>query len=192
MLGRPTPKHRGIRLIVGLGNPPEQYGQTRHNAGARFVERLAKHYHIKFKTEGRLNARLAQWSLKGAEYRLLLPNTYMNHSGQSVGAAAQYFKILPQSILVVHDELDLAPGNLQFKFAGGHAGHNGLRDIFHHLQTAEFHRLRLGIGHPGHKDEVADYVLKKASQEQSILLEEAEQRAIHELPEFLHRIESEC
>lgn len=192
VLDRPTPQVGGIRLLVGLGNPVPEYGTTRHNAGARFIEMLCQQYRLSLKTDQKLNARTTKWLFKGNEYRILLPNTYMNHSGQSVGTTARYYKILPQSILIVHDELDLKPGAFQFKFGGGHAGHNGLRDIFHHLQSSEFHRLRLGIGHPGNKDQVADYVLNKASREEDKLIKEASQQALSQLADFLQTVKSEA
>ena len=150
-----------IKLLVGLGNPGPEYEATRHNAGFWWVDAAAK------QLGGRLSADRAYFGLVGRVNRpagpvwLLQPQTYMNLSGKSVAALAHFFKIAPQEILVVHDELDLLPGQLKLKEGGGHAGHNGLRDIHAQLGSADYWRLRLGIGHPGVKTEVADYVLRK-------------------------------
>lgn len=159
-----------IKLLVGLGNPGPEYEATRHNAGFWWVDAAAK------QLEGRLSADRAYFGLVGRVNRpagpvwLLQPQTYMNLSGKSVAALARFFKIAPQEILVVHDELDLLPGQLKLKEGGGHAGHNGLRDIHTQLGSADYWRLRLGIGHPGVKTEVADYVLRKppASEREAI------------------------
>ena len=150
-----------IKLLVGLGNPGPEYEATRHNAGFWWVDAAAK------QLGARLSADRACFGLVGRVNRpagpvwLLQPQTYMNLSGKSVAALARFFKIAPQEILVVHDELDLLPGQLKLKEGGGHAGHNGLRDIHAQLGSADYWRLRLGIGHPGDKAEVAGYVLRK-------------------------------
>jgi PTH1 family peptidyl-tRNA hydrolase len=159
-----------IKLLVGLGNPGPEYEATRHNAGFWWVDAAAK------QLGGRLSGDRACFGLVGRVNRpagpvwLLQPQTYMNLSGKSVAALARFFKIAPQEILVVHDELDLLPGQLKLKEGGGHAGHNGLRDIHAQLGSADYWRLRLGIGHPGVKTEVADYVLRKppASEREAI------------------------
>ena len=150
-----------IKLLVGLGNPGPEYEATRHNAGFWWVDAAAT------QLGARLSADRAYFGLVGRVNRpagpvwLLQPQTYMNLSGKSVAALARFFKITPQEILVVHDELDLLPGQLKLKEGGGHAGHNGLRDIHAQLGSADYWRLRLGIGHPGVKTEVAGYVLRK-------------------------------
>jgi PTH1 family peptidyl-tRNA hydrolase len=148
-----------IRLLVGLGNPGREHDATRHNAGYWFTDALAARLGVAFATEGRFHGQVA----RGGDLRLLKPSTYMNLSGRAVAALANFFAIAPAEILVVHDELDLLPGEAKMKFGGGNAGHNGLRDIDAQLGTAEFWRLRLGIGHPRDsaipQQDVADYVL---------------------------------
>lgn len=153
-----------IRLVVGLGNPGAQYEDTRHNAGFWFVEQLARHYGAILQPEKKFFGHTARISVNGEDVRLLSPVTFMNRSGQAVGAIATFFKIPPQSILVVHDELDLPAGVGRLKLGGGHGGHNGLRDIIAALgNTRDFLRLRLGIGHPGNSREVVNYVLTRPS-----------------------------
>lgn len=154
----------GIRLIVGLGNPGQQYQHTRHNAGAWFVERLARDCNASLKAETKYQGLVAKADIAGHEVRLLIPTTFMNLSGQSVAALAGFFRVSASEILVAHDELDLPPGKIKLKTGGGHGGHNGLRDIISRLgNDAGFHRLRIGIGHPGSSDLVSGYVLSKAS-----------------------------
>lgn len=178
-------KEDGIQLIVGLGNPGSEYADTRHNAGAWLVEILCQQYRLTLKVESKFHARLSKWSFGGKVYKILLPITYMNHSGQTVGAIANYYHIPPEGILIAHDELDIPTGEFRFKTGGGHAGHNGLRDIIHHLQSRDFHRLRIGIGHPGHKDAVTDYVLNKPSKEDKQKIRECIQAAIPALQRFI-------
>ncbi|MEI8265590.1 MAG: aminoacyl-tRNA hydrolase [Betaproteobacteria bacterium] len=159
-----------IKLLVGLGNPGPEYEATRHNAGFWWIDGAAR------QLGARLSADRASFGLVGRVNRpagpvwLLQPQTYMNLSGKSVAALARFFKIAPQEILVVHDELDLLPGQMKLKAGGGHAGHNGLRDVHAQLGSADYWRLRLGIGHPGDKAEVAGYVLRKppASEREAI------------------------
>lgn len=146
-----------IQLIVGLGNPGQAYFRTRHNAGFWFLEALAAQEHLQFKKEQ--NAQSAVWQLNGKAVRLLMPMTYMNLSGDVVQNCAHFYRLTPQQILVVHDDLDLALGTVKLKWGGGHAGHNGLRDIITKLGGPEFYRMRLGIGHPGKAEWVHDYVL---------------------------------
>ena len=153
---------QGIKLIVGLGNPGQNYADTRHNAGSRFVTALAARAGACFKHESRFQGELSKTTLAGRELWLLLPSTYMNHSGESVASLARFYKIPPEAILVAHDELDLAPGSARLKIGGGHGGHNGLRDINEKMGSRDFVRLRLGIGHPGSSSQVTSYVLKKA------------------------------
>ncbi len=152
-----------IALIVGLGNPGAAYQGTRHNAGAEFVEHLARRQGASLSRESRFSGNTARIAIDGHDVRLLVPDTFMNRSGLSVGAMAGFFKLQPQQLLVAHDELDLAPGVARFKRGGGHGGHNGLRDIVRALGNAtDFFRLRIGIGHPGSADRVSPYVLGRA------------------------------
>lgn len=152
-----------IQLIVGLGNPGSEYERTRHNAGAWFIDALAGQHQVTLRSETKFRGSVAKLSGSEASCWLLQPSTYMNESGQSVIAFANFYKIPPQSILVVHDELDFDPGIIRIKEGGGHGGHNGLRDITYHLKTGDFFRLRIGIGHPGSKDRVSPYVLSAPS-----------------------------
>lgn len=153
-----------IRLIVGLGNPGPEYEATRHNVGFWLLEELARIHRVSLSPESRFFGRTARLAPPFADTRLIAPATFMNKSGQSVGAIAQFFKIEPQQILVIHDELDLPAGVARFKTGGGHGGHNGLRDIIRALgNNQNFHRLRIGIDHPGHKDRVTGHVLGKPS-----------------------------
>ena len=171
----------GIRLIVGLGNPGREYADTRHNAGFLWVETLARSERIAFKPESRFHGLTARLSRPEHETWLLLPQTYMNASGRSVAALAKFYKITTDELLVVHDELDLDPGTARLKKGGGHGGHNGLRDIAANLGN-DFWRLRLGIAHPGDKNEVVNYVLNPPRREESVLLEEAIARSLRILP----------
>ena len=148
-----------IALIAGLGNPGPGYKGTRHNAGFWFIDELSQHYSLDFKLESRFQGEVANAQIKGLPIRVLRPVTFMNESGQSVASLMRYFAIEPGSLLVVHDDLDLEPGVARLKEGGGHGGHNGLRDLIRHLDSNDFVRLRLGIGHPGHSDDVTDYVL---------------------------------
>ena len=153
-----------VELIVGLGNPGPNYERTRHNVGADLVLELAKSLHTELKHESKFFGDTARVSIAGRDVRLLIPSTFMNLSGKSVAALARFYQIAPENILVVHDELDMDPGIARFKKGGGHGGHNGLRDTIKSLgNSSEFARLRIGIGHPGKANLVADYVLKKAS-----------------------------
>ena len=152
-----------IKLIIGLRNPGSAYEHTRHNAGAWLVNLLAQRHNAAFKIDKKMNAELAQLELNKELCRVILPLTFMNHSGQPTRSISQFYQITPDEILVVHDELDLPPGRIKLKTGGGHGGHNGLRDIITQLGSSEFHRLRIGIGHPGHKDLVHNYVLGKPS-----------------------------
>lgn len=168
-----------ILLIVGLGNPGAEYAATRHNAGAWFVENLARSAHANLRVVAKYQGLHATAKLYGHDCHLLIPTTFMNLSGQSVQALANYYKIAPHAILVAHDEIDLSAGDIRLKFDGGHGGHNGLRDIIRHLNTNQFYRLRIGVGHPGNSKDVVDYVLKppkKLEQEQiETALENAQQ-----------------
>ncbi len=150
---------KAIKLIAGLGNPGDKYSKTRHNAGFWFLDTLAESHNVRFKSDKKLFGETATISYKNQDIRLLKPTTFMNASGQSVSAAAKYFKIAVPNILVAHDELDIPAGSVRLKFAGGHGGHNGLRDM-KALGSNEYWRLRIGIGHPGDKSQVHDHVLK--------------------------------
>jgi len=166
-----------IRLIVGLGNPGREYESTRHNVGFWWVDELARLQQLSFKNESKFHGLTARGQLHGHEVLLLKPQTFMNVSGRSVAALAQFYKIDPAEMLVVHDELDLPPGVARLKIGGGHGGHNGLKDIIEHLASRDFWRLRIGIGHPGDRAEVANYVLNDPRREERELMEQAMQKA---------------
>jgi PTH1 family peptidyl-tRNA hydrolase len=162
-----------IQLIVGLGNPGQEYESTRHNAGAWFVEALAKQCGVTLLPEKKFHGLFAKVNLHGNTCYLLIPTTYMNNSGQSVAACADFYKLLPENILVAHDELDLPVGTTRLKFEGGHGGHNGLRDIFAHLNSPKFYRLRIGIGRPTAHHPVVDYVLHRPTKEEQTLIDQS-------------------
>jgi peptidyl-tRNA hydrolase, PTH1 family len=159
-----------IKLIVGLGNPGRQYEKTRHNAGFLFLDALAEELGCSWSNESRFQGLFAEGSVANSKVMLLKPDTFMNRSGQSVGKIARYYKLLPDEILVVHDELDFNPGVAKLKKDGGHAGHNGLRDIIAHLGSKEFYRLRIGIGRPAAGKAVVDFVLSSPSKPEWELL----------------------
>lgn len=176
----------GIDMIVGLGNPGRQYEDTRHNAGAWFVERLARLHHASLTPDAKVKGLTARISVHGHDLRLLIPTTFMNVSGQAVAPLANFFKISPERILVAHDELDLPPGTAKLKQGGGHGGHNGLRDIISKLgNNANFGRLRIGIGHPGSADQVSGYVLGKPPSAEQRMIDDAISEAIAILPDLL-------
>jgi PTH1 family peptidyl-tRNA hydrolase len=173
-----------IQLIVGLGNPGDNYHQTRHNAGADFVGQLAAWHNCTLVPDRKFHGRYGKIVLNGQPVHLLIPHTFMNLSGQAVAALATFYKIPAQSILVAHDELDLPPGVARFKQGGGHGGHNGLRDIITRLgNDKNFYRLRLGIGYPGHSSQVAAFVLKKAPGSERDKTLAASDEALRYLPE---------
>lgn len=175
-----------VQLIVGLGNPGPEYDQTRHNAGALFVERLAASQGAGFSLDKKYFGLVGKFSHQGRDVRLLIPTTFMNRSGQSVATLANFFRIPPEAILVAHDELDMPPGVAKLKQGGGHGGHNGLRDIIARLGNQNnFHRLRLGIGHPGHSSLVSGYVLSRAPRSEQELLDTSIDFALGVLPEML-------
>jgi peptidyl-tRNA hydrolase, PTH1 family len=155
-----------IRLLVGLGNPGPEYEDTRHNAGFWWIDAVARQLNARLTPERGYFGLVGRVNAASGSLFLLQPMTFMNLSGKSVASLARFFKIAPQEILVAHDELDLAPGQVKMKQGGGHAGHNGLKDIHAQLGTPDYWRLRLGIGHPGVKSEVVDYVLRKPSPDQ--------------------------
>ena len=160
-------------LIVGLGNPGTQYSQTRHNAGFWFVDALHKSANVDtgFRVQSKLSAEVCRGRVYGRDCILAKPTVFMNHSGQSVRALMDYYKVPVQNLLIAYDELDLPAGTVRLKMGGGHGGHNGLRDTFRHLDDTGFLRLRIGIGHPGSKNAVTGYVLSRptADQEQSMM-----------------------
>jgi PTH1 family peptidyl-tRNA hydrolase len=161
-----------LKLIVGLGNPGTEYARTRHNAGFWLVDELARRHGGSFRTESRQQGEIARVSIAGREIWLLKPTTFMNRSGAAVQSLSGFYKIAPGEILVAHDEIDLPVAALRLKEGGGHGGHNGLRDIIATLGDA-FWRLRIGVGHPGSKPEVVDYVLRRAPADEDALLQQA-------------------
>lgn len=175
----------GIKLLVGLGNPGAKYQFTRHNAGFWLLDEVARHLDLAFRADTRYQGLIARYEYGGRVLHLLKPSTFMNRSGLSVQLLAQYFKITPPEILVAHDELDLPPGIVRLKTGGGHGGHNGLRDVIASLGSADFARLRLGIGHPGNKDAVVDYVLGSPTGEDETLILGAVSKIIPELPSLM-------
>ncbi|WP_018149832.1 aminoacyl-tRNA hydrolase [Leeia oryzae] len=162
-----------IKLIAGLGNPGREYEDTRHNAGFWWVDQLARRASGQFRLEGKFFGEVCRVRLDGEEVWLQKPMTYMNKSGQAVGALAKFYKIQPEEVLIVHDELDLAPGTAKLKQGGGHGGHNGLKDIIAHLGTPNFWRLRLGIGHPGDRAQVVNFVLKAPTLNEQIEIDKS-------------------
>jgi PTH1 family peptidyl-tRNA hydrolase len=173
-----------IRLIVGLGNPGREYEKTRHNAGFWWVDAIAEAKRATWKRETKFSGYTTRVEEGGREFTLLKPWTYMNESGRSVAALLRFYKIEPAAMLVVHDELDMPPGTVKLKKGGGTGGHNGLTDVVEVLGTKDFWRLRIGIGHPGHKDLVADYVLAKARRVEQDLIDPAFERSLELLPKL--------
>jgi PTH1 family peptidyl-tRNA hydrolase len=173
-----------IRFIVGLGNPGEKYDRTRHNAGYRWVDAIAEARRASWKRETKFSGWTTRVEEGGREFLLLKPSTYMNESGRSVSAVVRFFKIEPGEMLVVHDELDLLPGTVKLKKGGGTGGHNGLTDIVEALGIKDFWRLRIGIGHPGDKDLVADYVLDRARRIEQDAIDPVFERSLELLPKL--------
>jgi len=171
-----------IHLIVGLGNPGTKYEHTRHNAGFRWVDAIAGRKRAAWRKESKFSGWVAKVEEGGRNFWLLKPATYMNESGRSVAALLRFFRIDPQAMLIVHDELDLPPGTVKLKRGGGTGGHNGLEDILAALDTKDFWRLRIGIGHPGHKDLVADYVLHAPRREEAEAIDPPFERSLDLLP----------
>ena len=178
-----TAPARPPRLIVGLGNPGAEYSETRHNAGFWFCERLADTLGVRFSHESRFHGLVA--NAREAGMWLLMPQTFMNRSGQAIGALARFYRIEPAEILVVHDELDIPPGQLRLKFGGGLGGHNGLKDTSAHLGTNDYWRLRIGIGHPGDRNEGVNFVLKPARREEQQAIDEAIDKALAIWPQLV-------
>ena len=171
-----------IRLIVGLGNPGRKYEKTRHNAGFWWVDAIAGRGRASWSKQTRFSASTAKVDVDGREFWLLKPETYMNESGRSVASFTHFHRIEPAEMLVVHDELDLPPGTVKLKKGGGTGGHNGLTDIIDALGTGDFWRLRVGIGHPGHKDLVADYVLHAAKRDEQAAIDPVFERSLDLFP----------
>jgi peptidyl-tRNA hydrolase, PTH1 family len=176
----------GISLIAGLGNPGAEYADTRHNAGFRFLERLIDAPLDTLRLESKFAGRAARRPVAGREVWLLAPGTFMNHSGEAVAKLARFYKIPPAEILVVHDELDLAPGTVRLKFGGGPGGHNGLSDIIAQLGTPDFLRLRIGIGRPASSAQTVSYVLKRAPAAEQLLIDAAIQDALGHIEDIVH------
>lgn len=173
-----------IKLIVGLGNPGKEYAETRHNVGALFVEKIASDHKITLKSDKKFHGIFSKAELFNHPCFLLIPTTFMNLSGQAVLAVAAFYKILPESILIVHDDLDLPLGTIRLKKDGGHGGHNGLKDIIQKLGTPSFNRLRIGIAHPGQKEKVVDHVLGRITHEEKISID----HAINQTMPYLEKI----
>lgn len=172
-------------VIAGLGNPGEKYAETRHNAGFWFLDDLAQDNALVFKRQARLDAEVARLSFYGRDCLLIRPGTFMNHSGRPIRAVLDYYQIPAENLLVAYDELDLPAGVARLKLGGGHGGHNGLRDIFAHLPDHDFLRLRVGIGHPGTREAVTNYVLGRPSTGDEKLIREAIKAAVAVLPDIL-------
>lgn len=174
-----------IKLFVGLGNPGFEYEATRHNAGFWWLDAASRALKAPLSFDKTYFGQVARTAIDGQTVWLLAPQTFMNLSGKSVGALARFFKLKSDEILVAHDELDVVPGQVKLKFGGSHAGHNGLRDIHAQLGTGDYWRLRLGVGHPGHKDEVVNWVLQKPIQAHREAIDAGITRSLLALPALL-------
>lgn len=174
-----------IKLFVGLGNPGPEYESTRHNAGFWWLDEVARALKTPLLMDKSYYGLVGRTAVNGQTVWLLKPQTFMNLCGKSVAALAHFYKIQPQEILVAHDELDIVPGEAKLKLGGSHAGHNGLRDIHAQLGTDDYWRLRLGVGHPGVKSEVINWVLKKPSLDHRIAIDQSIDRALKALPHLL-------
>lgn len=172
-----------LKLIVGLGNPGPQYRFNRHNVGVWFIEEICRRYNSELRPEARFHGNTARVTLDGHDVRLLFPTTFMNRSGLSVASLCHYFDIEPPQMLVAYDEIDFPVGTTRLKDGGGHGGHNGVRDIIAALGGANtFKRLRIGVGHPGDKSKVANYVLSDAGKDDTIQIERDIEAALKVLP----------
>ena len=175
---------KAIRIIAGLGNPEDRYERTLHNVGFWFADALARKGGGSFRYEKKFDADICKVSLHGEDIWLVKPQSYMNRSGSPVRGVLDYYRLSPQQMLVAHDEIDLPPGTVRLKEGGGHGGHNGLRDVIRHCGP-DFLRLRLGVGHPGEKDKVTGYVLKKGSADVEAAVERNIDDALAVLPELI-------
>jgi PTH1 family peptidyl-tRNA hydrolase len=173
-------------LVFGLGNPGSRYAETRHNAGFWFLDRLALDCGAALRPQSKLHAETARTMFHGVDCILARPTTFMNESGLAVRAVLDYYKLDTDHLLVAYDELDLPPGTARLKQGGGHGGHNGLRDLFRHLPDSDFLRLRIGIGHPGHKDAVTPYVLGRPSADDERLIRESIGASVAVMPQVLN------
>ncbi len=173
-----------LKVIVGLGNPGSKYTETRHNAGFWFIEEVARQYGAAFRLDKKFHGEVAKITVQGENIWLLKPDTFMNRSGFSAQSLLAFYRINPDQLLVVHDEIDLPPGTAKIKSGGGHGGHNGLRDIINQLGSKDFFRLRIGVGHPGSKDLVVDYVLHNASRDDRLLIDRDIDDAVAVLPDL--------
>lgn len=186
------------KLIAGLGNPGAEYAETRHNAGFWFLDALVREYHVELRPEKRFSAEACQLASGDERCWLLKPATFMNLSGRAVAGFASYYNIAPAEIIVIYDEIDLPPGSVRFKFRGGHGGHNGIRDIIQHLGSPDFYRVRIGVGHPGHRDQVISYVLGRPPKAERELIQTAIDSVLVEMPgifrgdyeKVMHRLHS--
>lgn len=167
-----------IRLIVGLGNPGDEYSRTRHNAGEWFVHKVAALFQLSLHAENKFKGSYGSFLYQDERVHLFVPHTFMNHSGQAVKLIADFYKILPENMLIAHDELDIPVGDIRLKFDGGHGGHNGLKDIIGHLHTKQFYRLRVGIDHPRDSHVVVDYVLSRPSVDDKKKIDESLEKGL--------------
>jgi peptidyl-tRNA hydrolase, PTH1 family len=173
-----------VKLIVGLGNPGAEYQGTRHNAGYWYVDALARAAGASWRRERAQQCELAEARIGNAAVRLMKPTTFMNRSGAAVQSVSAFYRIAPAEMLVVHDEIDLQPGVVRLKFAGGHGGHNGVRDVIACV-GADFWRIRIGVGHPGEKDQVIDAVLSRASADEQLLIDASLRRVLEVTPQIV-------
>ena len=176
---------KSIRLLVGLGNPDARDARTRHNAGFWFADAVAARWGGSFRSQANFFGEIADCQVGGQRLRVLKPMTYMNNSGRAVAAVAHFYKLESEAILIAHDDIDLPPGTVRLKRGGGHGGHNGLRDIIPQLGSSDFARLRIGVGHPGHKSAVVGYVLKSAPADEQRAIEESLDLAIDHFPDIV-------
>ncbi len=167
-----------MKLIVGLGNPGEKYALTRHNIGFIWLQQLAAELKVSFTLEAKFHGLCASGIYQGESFRLLMPQTYMNASGMAAASLCHFYQCNPEQLLVIHDELDLPPGTIKLKLGGGSGGHNGLKDIIARLGNKDFWRLRIGIGHPGNRAAVVDYVLHNPSKEETFLIDESMRKSL--------------
>jgi len=174
-----------IQLVAGLGNPGAKYEQTRHNAGFWFVDEVARQCGTQFRAESKYKSEVARCTLAGKEFRLQKPMDFMNRSGMPVASLAGFYRIPRSGVLIVHDDLDLPVGTVKLKKGGGHGGHNGLRDLIPHLGGNDFLRLRIGIGHPGHRDDVVGYVLQAASRDDRMEIDLVVNETVKVLPDII-------